>query len=154
MVKNTGGNKGKKIARKDTYPIKNKMRYSEDDDEVYAIVIKMLGNCQCHVVCLDGNTRICIIRKKFTGKHKHKHLLQPGVWVLVGLRDWESRVDKCDLLECYNESDKQTLLQQSHINLELLQNEEKKIEGDEVVSESDYIVFTTEDISDICFDDI
>jgi len=33
------------------------------DGEQYGMVTKMLGNSQCHVFCLDGTTRLCIIRK-------------------------------------------------------------------------------------------
>ena len=51
MVKNTtGGSKHKGMARKlVNAPISNKIRFSEDDDECYARVVKMLGNGMCHV---------------------------------------------------------------------------------------------------------
>jgi initiation factor 1A len=128
MVKNQGGNKGKKIAAKHMF---HKIRLATEG-EVYAVVTKMLGNCRCHVVGLDGHTLMCIIRKKFTGKHRQ--LLQPGTWVLVGLRDWETPTDKlpkCDLLECYSEQDKQIIGKQSDLNVDRLIQEEKKMECDE-----------------------
>ena len=156
MVKNqNGGNKGKKISRKDSIPIHKKVKLMTEEGEMYAIVNKMLGNSQCNVFCLDGKIRLCIIRKKFTGKHKHQNFLKPGIWVLIGLRDWETnnkdKMDKCDLLECYNESDKQTICQQSNVNVEILTLEEKKIEGEEVEKKDD-IIFIEEgeiDIEDI-----
>ena len=137
MVKNqNGGNKGKKVARKDTGPVHKKVRLMSEG-EMYAVVTKMLGNSQCNVLSLDGKVRLCMIRKKFTGKHKHQHFLKPGTWILVGLRDWETnhkdKMDKCDLLECYNESDKQTICQQSNVNVDILTLEEKKIEGEDIV---------------------
>jgi translation initiation factor 1A len=159
MVKNqNGGNKGKKVARKDNAPVNKKVRLMSEDCEIYAVVTKMLGNSQCHVYCLDGIIRLCIIRKKFTGKHKHQHLLKPGSWVLIGLRDWETKnkdkIDKCDLLECYNEADKHIICQQSNVNVEILTLEEKKIEGNEIEENND-IVFTDEieENNDIVFTD-
>ena len=136
MVKNqTGGNKGKNIARKDC--VQKKTRLVNEEGEMYALVIKILGNNQCHVFCLDGNTRLCIIRKKFTGKHKHQHFLKSGSWVLVGLRDWETtrsdKMSKCDLLECYSYSDKQIICQQSNVDMSILEG--KKIEDDIVFSD-------------------
>ena len=151
MVKNqTGGNKGKKVARKDNVQVK-KIRLMSEEGEMYALVTKMLGNSQCTVFSLDGKLRLCIIRKKFTGKHKSQHFLKPGSWVLVGLRDWETnhkdKMDKCDLLECYNENDKQTICQQSNVNVDILTLEEKKIDGDEL-EKIDNIVFDI-DVDDI-----
>jgi initiation factor 1A len=110
MVKNvTGG----KYAKKAGYVGPRKLRMLESDEERYAIVTKMLGNSQCHVKCTDNITRLCIIRNKFTGKHKGNNFLKPGVWVLVGVRDWETKsdkIEKCDLMEVYSESDKTKLL--------------------------------------------
>lgn len=154
VLNKNGGNKGKKVARKDN--IQKKIRLMTEEGEQYGLVTKMLGNSQCHVFCLDGNTRLCIIRKKFTGKHKSQHFLKPGSWVLVGLRDWETnhkdKMDKCDLLECYSDSDKQIIGQQSNVNVKCL--EEKKLDGEEAPHhvEEDTIVFKEEEF--ILVDDI
>ena len=58
MVKNTtGGSKHKSMARKlVNAPVSNKIRYSEDEDECYAKVTKMLGNGMCHVNLLHKET--------------------------------------------------------------------------------------------------
>jgi len=53
--------KVKKVARKDN--VQKKTRLMTQDGEQYGMVTKMLGNSQCHVFCLDGTTRLCIIRK-------------------------------------------------------------------------------------------
>lgn len=148
MVKNTqGGNHGKKVARKHN-GINNKTTIvSQNEDEIYGIIIKILGGNQFHVKCNNDETKLCIIRKKFTGKNKHNNFLKIGTWVLVGLRSWETsktdKLDKCDLIECYNENDKIYL--QSHYNVSVLLNEEKKMEGfvelnDDVVFEEDEII--------------
>lgn len=156
MVKNFGGNKGKKIARKDTFNVNKKTRLRTEEGEVYGITVRLLGNSQCHVLCNDNITRLCIIRKKFTGKHKSNNCLKESSWVLVGLRDWETsndKIQKCDLLECYNDTDKDTIKKQSDTNVDILILEEKKIDGIDEIQEDTNILFTDED-DEIDFNDI
>ena len=126
MVKNvTGG----KHAKKAGFIGQRKVRLLESDEERYGIVMKMLGNSQCQVKCADDVVRLCIIRNKFTGKHKGNNFLRPGTWVLVGLRLWETkndRMEKCDLMECYTESDKSKLLD-TNVNFLVLLKEDNLI---------------------------
>ena len=117
MVKNSGGNKTKGQARKfASGGAKNdKLRLSEDACEVYAMVEKLLGNGMCHVLCDDGLTRLCHIRGKFRGRGKRDNTLVNGSWILVGLREWdlekkdETKMQNCDLLEVYQDRDKNDL---------------------------------------------
>jgi initiation factor 1A len=120
MVKNTtGGNKHKGQARKfvtSSNKQTNKLRIGEEEGEVYAQVIKMLGNGMCHVICIDNKTRLCFIRGKFRGRGKRDNTLKMGTWLLIGLREWESEkgkssndLEKCDLLEVYSDIDKERL---------------------------------------------
>ena len=120
MVKNiTGGNNGKKVARKHTTKGKNELRISKSDNEKYAIVKKLLGNT-CDVICEDGVDRRCIIRGKFTGRNKRDNMIDGGTYILIGLREWvdednisRSSCDKnikyCDLLEVYNSMERDIL---------------------------------------------
>ena len=124
MVKNTtGGSKHKGMARKlVNAPVSNKIRYSEDEDECYAKVSKMLGNGMCHVTLLHKDVIheniVCHIRGKFRSRNKKSNLVAVGGVVLVGLRSWTSNLDACDLLCIYNDN------QISSLNLpsSLLQN--------------------------------
>jgi initiation factor 1A len=118
MVKNIKGGTGHKSqARKHTNDSSSKRtRFSEDEMEIYACVTSMLGGANCSVKCVDGQDRLCIIRGKFRGgRGKRGNMLTRGTWVLVGIREWsvESSSDKesrkCDLLEVYNDADKQEL---------------------------------------------
>jgi initiation factor 1A len=120
MVKNTtGGSKTKGQARKFvTAKASNSLRLSEDESEIYAQVIKVLGGSMCHVNDADGKILLCHIRGKFRGRGKRDNFVGNGTWVLVGLREWETPSDKesfkkklenCDLLEVYNEHDKERL---------------------------------------------
>jgi initiation factor 1A len=149
MGKNvTGG----KHAKKAGYIGPRKLRMLESDLERYAIVTKMLGNSMCHVKCADDVTRLCIIRNKFTGKHKGNNFLKPGSWVLVGLRDWETKsdkIEKCDLMEVYTESDKTKLLDTA-VNFTILLKEDNLIS--KTTEEMDNIMIS--ESYDIEIDDI
>lgn len=122
MVRNTqGGSSHKKFGRKYTTGAKsNKLRVSEDEGEIYAIVTKMLGNNMFHCFCIDGSIRLGHIRGKFTGRGKRDNMVDSGKWVLIGLREWDSgsasaatstkaKLQQCDLLEVYSDGDKQRL---------------------------------------------
>jgi translation initiation factor IF-1 len=118
MVKNdTGGNKGKGLARKHVNAAKcgggKLLRMATDEAEKYAVVSKMLGNGMCYVRLLNGSSasdKLCIIRNKFKGRGKRDNILDSGSWVLVGLREWASKQDTCDLLEVYNDGERERLL--------------------------------------------
>lgn len=121
MVKNTtGGSKTKGQARKFiTAKASNSLRLSQDESEIYAQVIKVLGGSMCHVNDVDGKILLCHIRGKFRGRGKRDNFVGNGTWVLIGLREWETPSDKetsgkkklenCDLLEVYTEQDKDRL---------------------------------------------
>jgi initiation factor 1A len=114
MVKNYGGNKAKGMARKNAGSGKEKTtRTSDDEFEMYAIVEKYHGNKMCDVLCIDGESRLCHIRGKFSGKGKRDNTVGKNTWVLVGIRDYETvkegKKANCDLLEVYNDKDKETL---------------------------------------------
>lgn len=183
MVKNkTGGNKAKKFARKDARHesiMNRKIRYVSDEDEMYGIITKMIGNGQAIVTCNDGRERLCFIRNKFSGRNKHSNLVTLGSWVIVGKRSWETvkegKLEKCDLLEIYTHQEKTTLLQECKQNLSVLQKQEgilqnineefddmisfkdtdtnNIMERNNVVSSMDTVVEDIEDES-IDFDDI
>ena len=146
MVKNNKGGSGhKKMAHKDVFPnrVAAKTRLAEDEYECYAYVVSMSGGQHCITMCQDGKSRLCIIRGKFRGaKGKRDNFITRGCWVLVGIREWSSEtnkegvMDKCDLLEVYNESDKIKLKTISGINWGLFINNDLslvnsiKVKGD------------------------
>mgnify|MGYP000391903467 CR=1 FL=1 len=114
MVKNHGGNKSKKGARKNLNPTSSRaVREKTEEGELYAAVIKLYGGANCEVICEDGRKRLCVIRNKFRGRGKRDNFIGPGVWILVGMRDWEARIadkqEKCDLLCVYREDEKKKL---------------------------------------------
>jgi translation initiation factor IF-1 len=116
MVRNSGGNKAKKFASK-SFNISNKTtRFAMEINEIYAIVQRMLGGNMCEVLCIDGSIKQCVIRGKFSGRGKRDNKLARGIWILVGIRDWQITTKekaKCDLLEVYSEGDKEKLIKNS-----------------------------------------
>lgn len=159
MVKNTHGGSGhKKFARKHTSGSKsNKLRVSEDEGELYSIVTNLLGNGMFHCLCIDGTIRLGHIRGKFTGRGKRDNLVELGKWILVGLREWDihseksssiskgkEKMQQCDLLEVYSDSDKQRLRETISENWSILDcNDKTKVSiGDATLD--DNITFGTE----------
>ncbi len=142
MVKNTtGGNRSKGFARKHNSGNKdNILRISEEEGEIYAIVIKMCGNGMFECYCIDGINRLGQIRGKFTGKGKRDNIVNVGTWVLIGVREWDikkeeetnfkassslvttkkEKLPKCDLLEVYSDNDKEKLQDEVDENWKLL----------------------------------
>ncbi len=133
MVKNSGGNKSKRDARKHIAPQNNnqELRVIKEDGETYAVVKKILGCGQCMVTCVDGTSRICIIRNKFKGRGRSSNMVEVGAWLLVGVREWEvkknGKESGCDLLHVYSSGDKEKLLQKNDINFAALLGTMKQI---------------------------
>jgi initiation factor 1A len=147
MTKNThGGNGHKKFARKHTVTKPNfKLRIVQEEGEMYSIVTKMLGNNMflCH--CLDNKLRLGHIRGKFSGRGKRDNIIIPGTWVLIGLREWDinskntDKIQQCDLLEVYSDSDKEFLKDTVDENwLILINNDVSRTKiGQEAISQND-----------------
>jgi hypothetical protein len=131
MVKNAGGKKSKKVARKNVGGGgggTQDVRKAADASEMYAAVIKIYSSQRCSVLGADGNTYQCTIRGKFLKNKRSGEGLVNGAWILIGFYEWEVRSDgskKCDLLEIYShlEKDKLKQLETRHL-AELM-----KIEG-------------------------
>lgn len=110
-----GGGKNRKGARSRQidHTTQKAIRYSKEKAEIYACVTRLFGGPHCEVKCGDGKLRCCVIRNKFRGRGKRDNTLSNGTWVLVGIRDWETpqqdKLPKCDLLEVYTNTDKETL---------------------------------------------
>ena len=110
MVKNTqGGSKHKSQARKlVNAPASSNVRFPQDEGECLAITVKMLGNGMCHVNLIYKDQLysnvVCHIRGKFRSRNKKNNFVSVGSTLLVGIRDWTSKIDACDLLSVYNDA--------------------------------------------------
>jgi len=116
MVKNnTGGNKAKGFARKNLIKRDTVLRVAREEGEIYAQAVKIMGGRIASAIDIEGNPLRAHIRGKFSGRGKRDNFIGPGTWLLVGLHDWQTAniksggVKDCDILEVYNETDKERL---------------------------------------------
>lgn len=105
MVKNLGGKHAKRGAR---FNAPTLFRPPKESGELIAVVEKNIGNGLIQVKCMDGISRMCRLRKKFTGRERSS--IHIDSWLLVGLRSFETNDKNCDLLEVYSETDVQRLM--------------------------------------------
>jgi translation initiation factor 1A len=80
MPNNKGGKNYKKSKHSSEAPI----LYERADDQMYARVVKILGNCNVLVYCNDGRERICHIR----GSMRKRTWISTGDVLLVSIRDY------------------------------------------------------------------
>jgi hypothetical protein len=113
MVKNAhGGNKSKGMARKNFTKRDNGLRVAEEEGEIYAQAVKVMGGSIASAIDIEGNPLRAHIRGKFRGRGKRDNFIGPGTWLLVGLHTWETdkadskEIKNCDILEVYNDADK------------------------------------------------
>ncbi len=114
MVKNsTGGNKSRQQGRRFGGGGGGgaNVRRVKEEGEMYGAITRMNGGRYCQVVCTDGVSRICTIRKKFSSQRRGDNALAVGVWVLVGVYEWQSTAPACDLLEIYSNQERDQLKQ-------------------------------------------
>jgi len=118
MVKNNfGGNKTKGVARKNLIKRDTALRVADEDGEIYAQAVKVMGGNIASAIDVNGNPLRVHIRGKFRGRGKRDNFIGPGTWLLVGLHAWESNkptsksdvIINCDILEVYCETDKYRL---------------------------------------------
>jgi hypothetical protein len=159
MGKNIHGGSGhKKFGRKFTsgsVSKNNRLKISEDPSEIYAIATKMLGSCMFHCHSIDGVTRLVHIRGKFAGRSKRDNLVECGKWVLIGLREWDSKsssnsknaYQQCDLLNVYNDLDKYRLRETIDANWSELDNNDvsRETQADSKYDPNDDVFGTEQD---------
>jgi hypothetical protein len=145
MVKNTqGGNKSKGFARKNLTKKDAALRISQDENEIYAQAVKVMGGSIATAIDINGAPLKCHIRGKFRGRGKRDNFITPCSWLLVGLHSWEgektksSEMRNCDILEVYNEIDKNRLKSSlTSINWSKFIANDNKIINNDVEEEND-----------------
>ena len=170
MVKNTnGGSKAKGFARKhaNNNNNNNDVRVVEEEGEIYAVVTKMCGGGMFQCYGIDHVERLCHIRGSFSGRKKRDNIVTNGGWVLIGLREWDKKEEEaqetsssssskkvklpqCDLLEVYNDKDREKLMATVKENWKILiKHDPTRIGFDE---DEDVVVFgKTEEDDDLGF---
>lgn len=101
-------------------------RTPQEAGELFAVVGRIFGGENMGVTCSDGIERLCIIRRKFRGRHKRSNEVTTGSLVLVGLYDWATKTQgkkqKCDLLHIYSRDQTRSFAKQGLLdgNVQLL----------------------------------
>jgi initiation factor 1A len=112
-----------------------KVRFSSNNDEIYAKVEKVYGGNRALVMCNDGHERMMEWRRKFGGRNKRDNFIADGCIVLVGKREWQvmhdNKKEKVDLLEVYQASEVD-VLKKKKVCSYLFGSEDKKIEEDTI----------------------
>ena len=127
MVKNKkGGRSHKKMSSKDSKASERtrKLVLPHAEGELIAVVTQQYGHGNVNVICNDGVERLCVIRKKFRGRHKRDNQIVLHSLIMVGIRDYEvvavGKKPKCDLLYVYSNDQKKELKRGGHIHSCLL----------------------------------
>ena len=101
MANKKGGKGYKKYKKIDNENVDTFTRYKKDDLEEYGVVKKVLGACRFSILCYDGRTRIGQLR---AGIKRSVRIFNDD-WILVGLREYETDDEKCDILCKYSMQD-------------------------------------------------
>ena len=127
MVKNKkGGRSHKKMSSKDSKSSERstKLILPREAGEMIATVIQQYGHGHVNVMCNDGVERLCVIRKKFRGRHKRDNQIVLNSLIMIGIRSYEvvagGKKPKCDLLYVYSNEQKKQLKQGGHLHICLL----------------------------------
>ena len=127
MVKNKkGGRSHKKMSSKDSKSTERttKLILPRVEDEMIASVTQQYGHGHVNVMCNDGVERLCVIRKKFRGRHKRDNQIILNSLIMIGIRSYEvvavGKKPKCDLLYVYSNEQKKELKRGGHVHACLL----------------------------------
>ena len=90
------GGKNRKKGKATQMRERRELEFKTDGQE-YAQVLRLLGNGRVECQCFDGKKRMGTIR----GAMKNRVWINAGDIVLVGLREFGSEDDKCDIIMKY-----------------------------------------------------
>lgn len=112
LLANRGGKRAKRQANHSA--IRDSTLIMKDEDQEYARVLKVLGNCRFTVSCFDGRERLAILRGKLTYKQNRKdNLIGQDDYVLVGTRGYEPT--KCDIILKYTHTQVRELIKRNEL---------------------------------------
>tara|TARA_Y100000389_G_scaffold203960_1_gene254276 strand:+ start:373 stop:831 length:459 start_codon:yes stop_codon:yes gene_type:complete len=110
MVRNQGkGGKNWKKSKKNSENTEKRQLEFKEEQQEYALIVKMLGNSRCECLCSDGRTRLGHIR----GSMKKRVWIVKDDIVLLSLRDFQD--DKADIIHKYTHEEVKILRQYGEI---------------------------------------
>lgn len=128
MGKNVkGGSKHKKYARNRSGVNRNKLSdLKKTENQEYAFVKDVLGNCRFRLICWDKKERLGILR----GKMVKRQWVRRGELVLASLREFQD--DKCEIIQKYS-SDQANILVKHNLISEAFTKDGNTFDTDEHV---------------------
>lgn len=139
MPKNKGkGGKSKRKGKNKNADASGEKRdlFLKGDEQEYAQVTKILGNCRFEAYCFDGKTRLCHVRGKF---RKRVWINRDDV-ILLGLRDYQD--EKADIIHKFSAEEVSRLKKLGEIPVRAAIAEHDLLEGDVA---TDTVVFANLD---------
>jgi len=116
----------------------------DKENELYAYVIKLLGNCRVLVLCDNGNEAIGVIRGSMRRFNK-RVLIETGDIIVVSKREYQD--NKVDIVHKYNAEQCKILINNKELSYTLINTYNKVSSG---------TINNTNDINDdsIIFEDV
>ena len=114
MPKNKGKGGKKFKRRKNINESVSRELIFRENNQLYGIVTKILGDSRMLVYCSDEKTRNGRVR----GKMRKRQFVSQGNLVLVSLRDFQE--GKVDIVHKYNDSEAKKLVQYEEITLKFM----------------------------------
>jgi len=149
MVKNsTGGKKAKGMASKHVKSKSKVLRIIQEEGEMYGVITEKLGGGHAKVSCMDNTTRMVVVGSKFRNERLSRNQM-----VLIGIREWQTKIqgsdklEKCDLLEIYTDIETDSLLHKYGTSSGPLVHLISKLETPGISSYSTSDVVFTNDVS-------
>ena len=113
-----------------------------DEMQVYAQVLRSLGDKRFECICHDHVTRQCKTRGKFRGRL----YINNGDFLLVALR--EEDPNKGDIIQKYTDNEVHELVKMGEFTMKDFQTEQEAAEGPAAATDG-LVVWTTEDIDKV-----
>jgi translation initiation factor 1A len=154
MVKNKGGNKTKRVARKQLQNEAQKRSLNElmkTEGQEYAVVRRINGGGRFNLICADKIERIGVARPTLK---RNKKFIEVNQMILVSLRDFQENT--CDILDVYTGAEVEYLVKAKLLDEEFVKKNmgHKDVDGNVVDRELDgFAIRHNDDDSDDSDDD-
>lgn len=128
--------------KKNQERMQNTELVTADEMQVYAMVLRSLGDKRFECMCNDHKTRICKIRGKFRGRL----FVYQGDMLLISLREEDN--DKADIIQKYTPDEVKMLKKMGEFEDRDFMTEEEA-ENTPAAQQDGLIVWTKEDVDKI-----
>ena len=136
MVKNKGGNKTKKISRKQLQNETRRRTINElmkEEGQEYAIVRKINGGGRFNLICADKTERIGIARATLK---RNKKFIELGRLILVSLRDFEEKF--CDVIDTYDGAEVELLVKEKLLDADFVKQYMSQKDGVDGMNDTEF----------------